>query len=1189
MTTKSDALQSLFVYARDAVTGEITKVAVTADMQIGLAGHPVDLQLLGRFSVNVTDFNTTHANNGVFQAESSDTIISVNVVAPVAEVVINLPNDPRDGQLHFIKDTTGTAAISQVVYVATKGYFIDGNPYGTISTMYGSVLLAWFDEEWHVMVSGGGSSTSGTVYADLYGGYGLLAPNANDPNARLLTGLGGTSIIDLGPGNQAFISSSIYADVSASYVLVSGSNVEDPNARIISGSGGTSILDQGPGGKLIISSQTFNVGLTGEIDFYGDGVDGDNFADGISTVAGTTFHAGGIYELVREVMYRNLTVSPGIVIWTGGFRMFVQNILTNNGSINANGGNGLGVHSAGGLPGGLNTTVSPQTLGIGSGGGGGLFNTSGGSLQQCVGGQGGAGNGNIGGPLTGLPAGSSNVHNLLAAVSGRVYGPSNGVDGYGFTFNGGTGGGPSGTGGTGFGSDQGDGGGGGGINLVMAYTLQGSGVISADGGNGYSELIGSPPPPYGTGTGGGGGGYCSVVTHDITNWSGIITANGGLPGYLGIGHPGSLGAPGIARLWIVAAGGSLGPAGPSGSIGTPGTQGVHWENGLTFLPNNPYITASVSAGLAISPAGGGTYAQLSLQVQGLGGVSISTGSTNQIIISGSSPLITNLSATNGLAITSAGSLYTVSGTVGADAYASYVLTSGSANDPRARRLVGGTNISLVDNGPGNTLVVGFTGIVSSTIAAFASSSYVVVALDAENPNERFLNGAGGTSVSDAGPGGAVTLSSSVGADRYASYALVTTDPNNPQSRTLAAGTNVTLTDGGPGSTLIISSNTSSFGIVVEQNAVPIANNPHTTLNFTGGVTVTDSGGGVANISVTGGGGGGGSNQFVDGGGKLYTTASVSIDANAQFASQVGTDIYFFASGTINLPQGNGGRQIAAFGGDTYTSGTATFVQGLTGSLTKLTNGTSYLLAGTNVSITTNSLGQVTITSTGGATNNSWVDAGNKVYTTSSVAHDGASGNNTADHYGTDNFMYVSGSIGVTTGSRTDRKVSVFAGDVVVSGTVTVLSKGMYYGYCTGNLQWWSNTNWTGFSTIPGNWTDQIVSGVYRNGSNFSVTQAGFYYVDAQFDVFNSVTVAYIAFRLTGSNGVPTMLQHGDYAGGTYSQGTIRGVVQMFPGVTYGLQFATKAGSGTAYGTSDPIGGPDSENQRTGIISIFQIA
>ena len=49
-----------------------------------------------------------------------------------------------------------------------------------------------------------------------------------------------------------------------------------------------------------------------------------------------------------------------------------------------------------------------------------------------------------------------------------------------------------------------------------------------------------------------------------------------------------------------------------------------------------------------------------------------------------------------------------------------------------------------------------------------------------------------------------------------------------------------------------------------------------------------------------------------------------------------------------------------FSGNIRVNGTGSFYNGLSGSLTQLTNGTSYLVAGTNISITSQSNGQVTI-------------------------------------------------------------------------------------------------------------------------------------------------------------------------------------------------------------------------------------
>ena len=119
---------------------------------------------------------------------------------------------------------------------------------------------------------------------------------------------------------------------------------------------------------------------------------------------------------------------------------------------------------------------------------------------------------------------------------------------------------------------------------------------------------------------------------------------------------------------------------------------------------------------------------------------------------------------------------------------------------------------------------------------------------------------------------------------------------------------------------------------------------------------------------------------------------------ATFPAFPGTDVTFFVSGSTGVPTGK-----AAFGGDVVVSGsfftggnvveitgslavtgsmqitgsfsaigdllemsgTVAATQGFSGSLTKLTDGTSYLIAGSNIAIASASNGAVTISSTGG--------------------------------------------------------------------------------------------------------------------------------------------------------------------------------------------------------------------------------
>jgi hypothetical protein len=120
-------------------------------------------------------------------------------------------------------------------------------------------------------------------------------------------------------------------------------------------------------------------------------------------------------------------------------------------------------------------------------------------------------------------------------------------------------------------------------------------------------------------------------------------------------------------------------------------------------------------------------------------------------------------------------------------------------------------------------------------------------------------------------------------------------------------------------------------------------------------------------------------------------------------------------------------------------GVATFNAGLSGSLTRLVDGSSYLAAGPNIIITSASNGQVTIESTGaGAASPEYWDSTTaaSIFTTGSVLirSDDGSGTDAASDYGTDLFFFVSGAIdGVINGNG----VAAFGGDVVVSGNLII--------------------------------------------------------------------------------------------------------------------------------------------------------
>ena len=307
----------------------------------------------------------------------------------------------------------------------------------------------------------------------------------------------------------------------------------------------------------------------GEIDFFGDGSDGTATCDGITSVVGMTL-SGGVYKLSRDVFFANLTVNSGVAINTFGYRMFVRATLTNNGSINADGEDG-GSGAAGSTGGGQG--INAQTARLGGGGASAAAGDLAEAVINGVGGSGAAGSQAHGGIVSAPAAYYSSPRELISALRGTLEGVYEG--GFGIIMFNGGGGGSGGTFTGGSGAGDGSGGGGGGVCIVVAYTLVGSGVISANGGTGFVNA------GTGNGGGGGGGGYTALITAVDTAWTGTVEAVGG------IGK--NNGSNGLALIFIVNPGGFVGPTGPAGATGATGPFGG--PPGATGAPGiNAYST-----------------------------------------------------------------------------------------------------------------------------------------------------------------------------------------------------------------------------------------------------------------------------------------------------------------------------------------------------------------------------------------------------------------------------------------------------------------------------------------------------------------------------------------------------------------------------------------------------------------------
>jgi len=95
--------------------------------------------------------------------------------------------------------------------------------------------------------------------------------------------------------------------------------------------------------------------------------------------------------------------------------------------------------------------------------------------------------------------------------------------------------------------------------------------------------------------------------------------------------------------------------------------------------------------------------------------------------------------------------------------------------------------------------------------------------------------------------------------------------------------------------------------------------------------------------------------------KLLSKGQIHIVGSAPNADSPGSDVFLFVSGAINSKQ-TLDRGISLFGGDVAVSGSSVALGGLSGSLTRLTDGTSYLIARTDIALTSASNGSINITS-----------------------------------------------------------------------------------------------------------------------------------------------------------------------------------------------------------------------------------
>lgn len=297
---------------------------------------------------------------------------------------------------------------------------------------------------------------------------------------------------------------------------------------------------------------------------FGDGSDGN-----VTIGAGTT-------TLARDMYYANLTIEPGGVLATAGFRVFVRGVLAieAGGQIRNNGGNG---GNAGGAVGTSGAAAAAGSIGGGFAGGIGAedgVGVGGTQASDALGGAGGAGGattgvvraGGTGGTSTAPQASDGGTRHAHAAY-GWIVGGGNAAPGLVTMIRGGAGGGSGAS--VAAGGRSGGGGGGGGVISIHAHTIlidpDATPAIAALGGN-----AGTPIGPVEVGGSGGGGGGAILVAYlrlldgttvasatprepaDLAGAGIVISVAGGSPSNgINTGGNGVAGSTGTVRWWRI--------------------------------------------------------------------------------------------------------------------------------------------------------------------------------------------------------------------------------------------------------------------------------------------------------------------------------------------------------------------------------------------------------------------------------------------------------------------------------------------------------------------------------------------------------------------------------------------------------------------------------------------------------------
>ncbi len=158
----AEAKRTPQIVIRDS-KGDVVTVVTPKDLQVGFEGSPGALILRGALDINAFVLQISSPADAANVKVTNDKIAYFILNDSGVQVTVNLPTPPANaGQTHIIKDYRGTASnVAPIRIQTTDGSTIDGQTAQNIVVAFGAIMFVWTGQGWVSLALGASGAGGG--------------------------------------------------------------------------------------------------------------------------------------------------------------------------------------------------------------------------------------------------------------------------------------------------------------------------------------------------------------------------------------------------------------------------------------------------------------------------------------------------------------------------------------------------------------------------------------------------------------------------------------------------------------------------------------------------------------------------------------------------------------------------------------------------------------------------------------------------------------------------------------------------------------------------------------------------------------------------------------------------------------------------------------------------------------------